>query len=112
MEITLQEIKERFAANQNTCEHLVGVFSLLSNKHRLRILCMLMGGEFCVNDIVDTVSPGKLTNISQQLRMLALAGFIKKRRVEQKQMYSIADDRIRELLTFLEQNYLNKGDDE
>ena len=76
----IAEIRETFLRSEPQCERLVELFSILSNKMRLRILCMLMDEEFCVNDITEAVEPGRLTSISQHLRILTLAGLIDRRR--------------------------------
>ena len=106
MKVSLEEIRERFRSNQATCEDLVHLFGLLGNKTRLRILCMLMDGEFCVNDIVETVQPGKTSNISQQLRILTLAGIVEKRRDQQMILYRLKDRSVEKFLAFLEDTYL------
>jgi DNA-binding transcriptional ArsR family regulator len=90
---------ERFQDHE-TCKTLVGMLSLLSNPIRFRALCLLSSGEFCVNDIVRLVG-GKGSNISQQLRMLTLAGYIAKRRDGKQIFYELVDEKIRSLVEFL-----------
>jgi hypothetical protein len=47
----LQQIKAEFESNQMVCEQVIGLFQLLSNKVRFRIVCMLLQGEACVQEI-------------------------------------------------------------
>lgn len=102
----LQKIKREFNRNQQVCEKVVGLFHLLSNKVRFRIVCTLLHGEACVQEIAEVVSGGQMSNISQQLRMLRLAGVVEKRRDGKQILYRIEDDRVRELIEFLRGRFL------
>ncbi len=102
---SLAQIKQRFANNEEICRQVLEVFSLMSNKSRFRILCMLAEGDFCVNEIADTVQIGKMSNISQQLRILTLAGLLEKRRDKQRVIYHLCDPRMSALIKYLEKQY-------
>lgn len=102
----LQAIKDEFEQNQSVCQNVVGLCHLLSNKPRFRILCILMHGEACVQDLADVVGESQLSNISQQLRMLRLAGIVEKRRDKKQMLYRIADPQVGGLIEFLRVNYL------
>ena len=102
----LQQLKDRFLQNQMVCERVVGLFHLLSNKPRFRIACMLMHGEACVQDISEVVCGGQMSNISQQLKMLRLAGVVTKRREGKQILYSIADENVAHLIEFLQAEFL------
>jgi len=102
----LQQIKAEFEGNQQVCEQVIGLFQLLSNKVRFRIVCMLLQGEACVQEIADVISEGQMSNISQQLRMLRLAGIVAKRRDKKQIVYRIDDPRIGGLINFLRCEYL------
>ena len=106
---TIEDIKQRFANNEEVCRRVITVFSLMSNKTRFRILCMLVEGDFCVNDIVDTIQCGKISNISQQLRILTMAGIIEKTRSKQNIIYHLCDRKIAMLIKYLEKQFV-KGD--
>ena len=54
----IEEIKQRFASNEDVCGRVIETLSLMSNKTRFRILCMLAEGDFCVTEIVDTGQMG------------------------------------------------------
>ena len=68
---------------------------------------MLTEGEFCVTEITEAVLPGKLTSISQHLRILTLAGIVEKRRSQRKLLYRLKDTKIEATLDFLKHQYLN-----
>ena len=103
---TKEQIKERFAGNQALCQKVVDVLFLFSNKTRFRILCMLAEGDFCVNDIVEVIDLGKASNVSQQLKLLTLAGILEKQRARQQIFYHLKDKRVRKLIEFLKKHYL------
>ena len=66
---------------------------------------MLAEGDFCVNEIAETIQIGKMSNISQQLRILTLAGVLEKRRDSQRVIYSLTDPRMAELIKYLEKTF-------
>ncbi|SRR6266536_4135902 len=101
-----RELKKAFQANEAVCARVIGLFQLFSNKGRFRIACLLARGEFCVNEITEVVSEGKLSNISQQLRILTLANVIERRREEQRILYRLKDERVRNLVAFLQKQFL------
>ena len=104
----LAEIKEIFQSNELICHKVIGMLELVANKARLRTVCMLMHGEYCVQDIVDVAGEGKATNISQQLRMLRLAGVVEARRDGKKMLYRLMDEGpVRTLVEFLRNEYMN-----
>ena len=105
MDAKLEKIRNKFAAGEEVCKNVLQLFSLLSNKTRFRIICMLSEGDFCVNEIVETVQIGKISHISQQLRILTLSGILEKRRDAQKVIYSLCDVRYAALVKFLEKTF-------
>ena len=68
------EIQKEFQSNQALCGQLIELFQLISNKCRFRIICTLTQEDFCVNDIAEIIGETKVSNVSQQLKMLRLAG--------------------------------------
>ena len=93
------ELFKRFQ-DKETCNDMMEMLSLLSNPIRFRTLCLLTSGEFCVQDIVRLVG-GKSSNISQQLKMLTLAGDVSSRRDGKQIFYQLEDEKIRSLVEFL-----------
>ena len=57
---------------------------------------------------MDVVNEGKLSHVSQQLRMLRLAGIVEKRRSKKLILYAIKDEGVRRLIEFLCQQYLER----
>ena len=102
---TIEQIKERFTDNENVCQRVTGILSLMSNKTRFRILCTLAEGDFCVTEIVEAVQAGKLSNISQPLRILTLAGVLEKTREKQRVIYHLRDRRLAKLIETLEKQF-------
>jgi len=108
MSSKLDQFKAEFARRDRVCHKVLRVFDLISNKTRFRIVCILCHGEFCVSDLVYVIKGVKLSNISQHLKILTLSGILKKRRENQKILYSLADSRISKLMEFLSAQYLVK----
>ena len=105
MSRTIEEIKQRFTDSGDVCQRVTGILSLMSNKTRFRILCMLAEGDFCVTEIVDTIQTAKLSNVSQQLRILTLAGVLEKTREKQRIIYHLRDRRLATLIETLEKQF-------
>jgi DNA-binding transcriptional ArsR family regulator len=108
MKTQCRAAKEEFRKNSAVCDRVITLLHLISNKARFRIICLLSQGEFCVHDIMDVVDEGKLSNISQQLGMLRLAGILQKRRDNKRVLYGIKDERVRRLIGFLRLQYLGE----
>jgi ArsR family transcriptional regulator len=105
--IPASEIREVFADNGSMCSEVIKNLELISNPVRLRTVCMLMHGEYCVQEIVEIAGEGKATNVSQQLRMLRLAGVIESRRDGKQIRYRLKDGPVRRLVAFLRKEFLN-----
>ena len=93
-------ITDRFFRNKENCGRVLKMFSLFSGETRFKILCVLNEADFCVNDIVNLVD-GKHSNISQQLKMLTLAGYLTKERRERSIIYHLKDEKIKATMRFL-----------
>lgn len=104
----LDRIRQQFKDHQMVCEQVVGLFHLLSSKVRFRTVCMLMYGEACVQDIAEVVTAGKMTNISQQLRVLRLAGVVKQRRDKKQILYSLADPKVARMIEYLRGEFMDQ----
>lgn len=100
------ELKEAFHKNEAVCQKVIGLFDLFSNKGRFRIICLLSRGEFCVNEIAEVVAEGKLSNISQHLKILLLSGVVERRREDQRILYRLKDERVGQLIKFLQEQFL------
>ena len=89
-----------FVTDPDACRRVLETLSLISSEVRLKILCLLRDGERCVTDLAEAAG-GKRSNVSQQLKLLTLAGWLERSRVEQRVVYRLADKRVRALLDFL-----------
>ena len=93
-----------FVSNPDACRRVLGALSLVSSETRLKILCLLRDGDQCVTDLADAMG-GKHSNVSQQLKLLTLAGILVRSRVQRRVVYRLADDRVRALLEFLHERF-------
>ena len=79
-------------------ERLAGLFRLLGDRSRARILLALAeAGELCVCDIAAAVEVPE-TSVSQALRLLRTAGVVRSRRDGRMVWYRLDDDHVRLLL--------------
>jgi DNA-binding transcriptional ArsR family regulator len=101
-----QKIQREFQANNAPCQRVIGLIQLISNKARFRIICVLSHGEFCVKEIAEILGEGKMSNISQQLKILTLAGVVDRRREEKKIIYRLVDHRMRDLIAYFREHFL------
>lgn len=108
MNSNLDEIKKRFKNNEDACQKVVDIFALISNRTRFRILCLLTEGDFCVGDIVDTIQISNFSNISQQLRLLSMAGIVESRRDGKRIIYHLKDQRVRDVIGYLHEKFLKR----
>lgn len=77
-----------------------GTLRALANEDRLLLLCALCGGEACVTELEQRLAIHQPT-LSQQLGVLRRRRLVRTRRSGKQVFYSIADDRIRRLLSSL-----------
>lgn len=89
-------------------EQLGGLFRLLGDRNRVRILFALAeAGELCVCDLaaaVDVAEPA----VSQALRLLRTAGVVRSRRDGRTVWYRLDDEHVR-LLLDLSRTHLSHG---
>jgi DNA-binding transcriptional ArsR family regulator len=83
-------VMSQTAGQSGKLEEIAGVFKLLSNEDRLRIIALLAKGELNVTAIRNRL---KLVQsaASQHLCMLRLGGLVVSRREHKKVFYSLAD---------------------
>lgn len=104
-----RQLKAEFKRHEALCQKVLTTFHLLSNKARFRIVCLLARGEFCVHDIAEVVGGCNVSNISQQLKILSLAGVVAKRRDQKRILYRLKNEQVRALIEFLQKQHLGKG---
>jgi len=102
-------LQKRFTDNELVCEKVIGTFQIISNKIRFRILCLLTEGDFCVNTIMEIIQCGKVSNISQQLKLMTLAGILEKRREKRQVFYRLKDEKIRAIIKYLQNQFMQEA---
>ena len=100
------EIKKQFEQNDAVCHKVISLFQLTANKTRFRIICTLMRDDFSVNEIAEIIGSTQLPNVSQQLKLLRLPGIIESRKESAHVIYKLRDEKVRKLIGFLQEEFL------
>lgn len=74
----------------------VKLFKIFSDNTRLRIIDLLVTGEYCVQDISDNLETSQ-SAISHQLKLLRDLNVVKTRKQGKQVYYSLQDDHIQEI---------------
>ncbi len=88
----------------HTADQVCEIMTLLSNRSRLMILCLLTDGEKSVGELAESIG-ARETAVSQQLAVLRRERIVKARREGQTMFYRIIRDDVGELLSFLYDTY-------
>ena len=99
-------MKQEFERNEAVCSKTLDLLHLIAGKVRFRIICLLARGDFCVQDIAEVVGHGNLSNTSQQLKILRMAGVIGHRRERRNVVYFLTDARVHKMIRFLRKEFL------
>lgn len=76
---------------------VAGLFALLADPTRLRLLAALASGELCVCDLAAATGINR-TTVSHQLRTLREGRLVRSRREGRVVFYALDDDHVRDLL--------------
>lgn len=98
---------------RETAPRVSELMKVLSNEHRLMILCQLAEGEKSVGELAELLNVRQAA-LSQQLALLRKDGMVHTRRQAQNVFYSLAREDVRNLMGFLYQTYCgseNRSDD-
>lgn len=95
----ITKIQDRF--KDVRCAQVEQLLSVMSNPLRFHILCALTQGEFTVTELVEITS-AKNSNLSQQLKIMTMAGYLTKVRRGKEIIYTLADQRIHKTIALLE----------
>ncbi len=98
---------------RDTAPRVSELMKVLSNEHRLMILCQLAEGEKSVGELAELLNVRQAA-LSQQLALLRKDGIVHTRRQAQSIFYSLARPDVRSLVGFLYQTYCgveNHNDD-
>lgn len=85
----------------------VTALKVLANTDRLLLLCQLSQGEMCVSDLENALDIRQPT-LSQQLGVLRNEAVVSTRRDGKNIYYSVADERLLEMLSVLYRLYCPK----
>ena len=83
--------------NEDQLIEMAELFKVFGDSTRIKILCSLLQGEKCVQQIVDTVGASQ-SAVSHQLRILQQAKLVKNQRQGKQIVYCLADDHVRTIL--------------
>jgi len=95
----VKQIKNRFD-DETKCAAVENLLSLFSNPLRFKILCALVETDFSVTEIAE-IAESKISNISQQLKILTLAGYLSKKREGKLVFYRLEDEKVRSMIRFM-----------
>ena len=89
---------------RETAPRVSELMKVLSNEHRLMILCQLAEGEKSVGELAELLNVRQAA-LSQQLALLRKDGMVHTRRQAQNVFYSLAREDVRNLMGFLYETY-------
>src|SRR3981081_1610768 len=89
--------RERRPASAEALERASRIFRAVGDGPRLRLLELLIGGESCVTEIVQTLGE-KFSTVSQRLRLLRGDGLVRGRRDGTHIFYAPADQHVMDLI--------------
>lgn len=98
-ETVIETIKARFASIR--CSRVEQMINTMANPVRFYILCALSQQPFTVSELVE-LSSSTLSNVSQQLKMMWVAGYLDKERQGKQIYYQLRDERIAKIISYLE----------
>ena len=94
---------------RETAPRVSELMKVLSNEHRLMILCQLAEGEKSVGELAELLNVRQAA-LSQQLALLRKDGMVRTRRQAQNVFYSLAREDVRSLMGFLYETYCGVED--
>lgn len=94
-------------ALRSAATEAVIALKVLANTDRLLLLCQLAQGEMCVSELEDALDIHQPT-LSQQLAVLRSEAVVSTRREGKNIFYSVADERLLEMLSVLYSLYCPK----
>jgi ArsR family transcriptional regulator len=74
------------------------LFRSAGEEERLRLLALLIEGEWCVTELAQATS-ANMSTVSQRLSLLRAAGLVARRREGKHAWYRLSDAHIAELIT-------------
>jgi len=87
----------RLMPDGDRLEETAGIFKVLGDVTRMKLLCALLEEELCVCDLAEFVEASP-SAVSHQLRLLRAARLVRPRREGKMIYYRLDDDHVRRLL--------------
>lgn len=94
---TVKRFRQKMIDHAQATE-LAGIFQVMGDPSRLRIISLLNQGELCVCDIAAALGMSQ-SAISHQLRVMRMAKLVKFRKQGRIAYYSLDDDHVQKLFT-------------
>ena len=88
---------EEFLQNEEQLIDMAELFKVFGDSTRIKILCILFGGERYVQELADAIGASQ-SAVSHQLKILKQAKLVKSRRQGKLVGYSLADDHVKTIL--------------
>lgn len=95
----IREMLSKSKEYNHNVQKVSGMFSLLGDASRMKILLALFEGELCVYHICE-ITGGKQSATSQHLRKLKDNNLVKSRKVANQVLYSLADEHVVDIIKF------------
>ncbi len=92
-----EESTDKTDIEQTLLFDLADFFKVFADSTRIQLLCVLLKGELCVNDLSQELKMSQ-SAISHQLRLLKNARLVRFRREGKTLFYSLCDDHIQSIL--------------
>lgn len=89
---------------QKQAEKVSNIFSCLSSRTRLLIVCFLIDGKKNVSEVIKHIGTTK-GNISQHLKLLEDNGIVESEKAGNKVFYSIKDNRVKKIISYVKKLY-------
>jgi DNA-binding transcriptional ArsR family regulator len=95
---------------EEKAKKIAELLKLLANENRLLILCALIQEPMTVGEVAKFVPHITASALSQHLTLLKTAGILESNKVAQNVTYSIADNRVTEVIATLKEYYCAEDD--
>ncbi len=95
-EVSVRRAKEETLSSKEVAT-MCGVFRMLSDESRMKIVLALTKGDMCVNHLAE-VTEISVSAVSHQLRRLRENDVVRAKRFGQNVEYSLADGHIQEMV--------------
>ena len=85
------------APSEDQLYDLAELFKVFGDSTRMRILYRLFSGEYCVNELAESLNLTQ-SAVSHQLKLLKQARLVRARREGKSMIYALADEHVRTMI--------------